>query len=565
MTTFDTDVFGAAGGGSGGGGTGVVKYRPGLMVEYGDEVKSLKDLEVYVRWSKTPEVLTLSVDPADDYMNFKSSTGLCPVGGTTSYIKEDAGNITKNLVRYKGCLYVYNTSSLNDTIDLTNTIYDGAVDEKFIQKLPGDVNSGRALAGDSYVLSSVAVGDVTPGKNVVFYSNTTSANGSNLAIPKNGFYKANGSSLQLLKEETTALTLQLLVSVDENTHFFFDGNYGISRVYVTTDNFATRSTLNVDKSLYYAIGSVRILSFVKSTDGRYFLTTGGSTGSGSSTAPDTTVLTTILAAPFFYELKFNNDYTTASLIPIYQPLTVADSSSACIEGQVSLLSLKDNKLAVLFSCDQVYIYDINTGTFLEINSQAKKPSGSDLNSTNYRTVNQKRMGYDHVNNKLYVATGTLWQVHEIKYIIYDLVKGVKQQLTLSRGDAKHNSSYYYFDSMFFKDGSFFGRSDLNSNYINKSDASLNLSYQIVNSCFMYAIGSPNNQYVKSFVLISGLTGFSNLYITKFGHRYDDFIYSLNNLREMTTSQRHMNYNFTDYIYYGSSPATVLEQYMFRIF
>ena len=41
MTTFDTDVFGAAGGG----GMGVVKYRPGLMVEYGDEVKSLKDLE----------------------------------------------------------------------------------------------------------------------------------------------------------------------------------------------------------------------------------------------------------------------------------------------------------------------------------------------------------------------------------------------------------------------------------------------------------------------------------------------------------------------------------------
>lgn len=565
MTTFDTDVFGATGGSSdGGGGAGVVKYRPGLMVEYGDEVKSLKDLEVYVRWSKVPEVLTLSVDPADDYENFKSSTGLCPVGATTSYIKEDTGNITPNLVRYKGCLYVYNTGSINDTTALTNTIYDGAVDEKFIQKLPGDVDSGRALAGVPYNISNTsAVGDVTPNKDVVFYSNATTASGSNLAIPKHGFYKADGSSLQLLKEETTALGLHLLVSVDENTHFFFDMTYGINRVYVTTDNFATWSTLNVDKSLYYAIGSVRILSFVKSTDGRYFLTTGGHSGSNSSTAPDTTVLTTNLAIPFFYELKFNNDYTTASLIPIYQPLTVADPSTACIEGQVSLLSLKDNKLAVLFGVDQVYIYDINTGAFLEINSQVKVSSGTNINSVSYRTVNQNRMGYDHVNNKLYVVTGTLWYVSEIKYIIYDMVKGVKQVSALSRGDAKSSSYYYFFDGMFFKDGSLFGRVILNSSSVSKTNTSLNLSYQYVSSCIMYSRSHPYYQFVKSFIPIE-LTGFSPLYITKFGHRYDEVIYSLNNLREMTTSQRHMNYNSNNFTYNGSTQY-ILDQHMFRIF
>jgi hypothetical protein len=184
MTTLDSTVFGVATSGAGGG-NGVVKYKPGLVVEYGDEVKSMKDLDVYVRWTKSPVMLQMTKDPADDYENFKSSTGLCPVGGTTSYIKDDTDNITPYLVRYKGCLYVYNTSSLSDTIDLTNTIYNGVIDEKFIQKLPGDVNSGRALAGEPYVLSSgSAVGDVTPNKDVVFYTNATSANSSGAAIPK---------------------------------------------------------------------------------------------------------------------------------------------------------------------------------------------------------------------------------------------------------------------------------------------------------------------------------------------------------------------------------------------
>ena len=52
MTTLDSTVFGVATSGAGGG-KGVVKYKPGLVVEYGDEVKSMKDLDVYVRWSKS--------------------------------------------------------------------------------------------------------------------------------------------------------------------------------------------------------------------------------------------------------------------------------------------------------------------------------------------------------------------------------------------------------------------------------------------------------------------------------------------------------------------------------
>lgn len=284
-----------------------------MVVEYGDEVKSMKDLDVYVRWSKTPEVLTLNEDPADDFENFKSSTGLCPVGGTTSYIKEDTGNITPYLVRY---------------------------------------------------------------------------------------------------------------------------------------------------------------------------------------------------------------------------------------------------------CDQVYIYDINTGTFLEINSQAKNSSGDNLNSVSYRTVNQNRMGYDHINNKLYVVTGTLWGEQEIKYIIYDMVKGVKQQLALSKSDIKA-SGYYYFSGMFFKDGSFFGNTYYTNYSAGIAGALINLSYQIVNTCFLYSRGSYNEYFVKSFVYTHGSSGFSQLYITKFGHRYDEFIYSVNNLREMTTTQHHMNYTFTNSYY--TSVVFRSEQYMFRIF
>ena len=311
--------------------------------------------------------------------------------------------------------------------------------------------------------------------------------------------------------------------------------------------------------LVYSSTSRNILSFVKSTDGRYFLTTGSTVTTGSYLGnPDTPVSTTNFAIPFFYELKFNNDYTTASLIPIYLPLTVVDPSTACIEGQVSLLSLKDNKLAVLFGVDQVYIYDINTGTFLEINSQAKYTSGSSLNSTGGRTVNQNKMAYDHINNKLYVVTSNVWGSQEINYIIYDMVKGVKQNLVLSRSDAKHSNYYYFFFSIFFKDGSLFGRIILNNNAPNRPLAQGCLSYKHTDSSFVYIRGGTNNYYVKSFGLNTGVS-----YITTFGHRYDEIIHSLNNLTEMTTKNHHMCYSYTN-IYYSTAPVRS-EEYMFRIF
>ena len=170
---------------------------------------------------------------------------------------------------------------------------------------------------------------------------------------------------------------------------------------------------------------------------------------------------------------------------------MADPTGACIEGQVSLLSLKDNKLAVLFGVDQVYIYDINTGTFLEINSQAKYSSGSNLNSVGERTVNQNKMAYDHINNKLYVVTGNVWWSQEINYIIYDMVKGVKQNLVLSRRDVKHSNYYYFFFSIFFKDGSLFGRIFLYNNAPNKPVAMGCLSYKVTDSSFAYIRGGTN--------------------------------------------------------------------------
>ena len=147
-----------------------------------------------------------------------------------------------------------------------------------------------------------------------------------------------------------------------------------------------------------------------------------------------------------------------------------------------------------------------------------------------------------------------------------MVKGVKQQLALSKSDVKASDYYYYyFSGMFFKDGSFFGNTDYSNYGISKASALINLSNQIVNTCFLYSRGSYNDQFVKTFVYTHGSSGFKQLYITKFGHRYDEIIHSVDNLREMTTTQRHMSYNFTDYIYYGSGPAFILEQYMFRIF
>ena len=136
MTTIDSTVFGVA---STGGGSGVVKYKPGIIATPGDEIRSMKDYDVYLRWSKEPEALQLSKDPADDPDNFLTTNALAPVGGY-AYINNENPNlpgdfaiIDKGLIRSRGCLYTTDTSFYAEIPEDANF---PPISKDFIFKLP---------------------------------------------------------------------------------------------------------------------------------------------------------------------------------------------------------------------------------------------------------------------------------------------------------------------------------------------------------------------------------------------------------------------------------------------
>ena len=562
MTTLDSTVFGVAT--SGTGGNGVVKYKPGLVVEYGDEVKSMKDLDVYVRWTKSPAMLQMTKDPADDWRNFKSVVGLCPIGGVTSTIKHTQTTTVKNgLMRYKGGLYIYDdyftTGTFNYPIDLANTIYKDEVDKVYLQQI---IQYDDHLTGiEKFNIAGLITGDVTPNGRVIFYADQTPQDGDYAGVSSAGFYHTSGNGIYLLSTYSSNPPSRI-VSLDDNVHFWFNRNNDDFRtIYITKNNFQTIETITVSFTGLTIHGNIyTIASLVKTDSNRIFLSFGNfnTTGKKELTGGYYSSYHTNPSIVFFAELHFENNYTQAYLTNVIYPPHYYDSSKN-VQGHVELASIKGDKIAVKHGVDNIFIYDVNTSNLLRI------VEPSNIASVNNGPCAGFKIAYDHENDDVYFAAAKD-DDYSVNCYKYNTVTNEVSEFKLSRQLSTGNYIYYSgFGGFIILDGNFVGFTDpIPSNYAfrrNHFKTSLTVNSAIINrNSYLEATG------IKSLHLVEGITGeyIYNATVYKIGHRYDQIKYVGPQLRTYKLSQHTVIYSAFKWMPYSSTNA-IEDAYMLRIF